>query len=537
MILLAPPGSEPATQVLEKSLTDKLVVESLSDMVWVRVGSDAAVESQVAATERPAIAFVNPFTGSVLHSVAGPHPAERLAREIVHARRAIGLALPPGLEPVARRMFAFDEAAAQACIDSGDAEGLVALLAPAADDPSRLSNFLVATVRMASGIVADDVRFLAGSDCLIGTHGRPPATGQPLVAGRLPDLADTSAEYPLPASGVVLVPVARDAGPGVSVRIAAPAARLIEDDVAFAPPAPGTAVQIRHYQLERLEPAAACRLSGLVRTADGRPAAAAIVRIDGGFAAATDREPLAAPFVTRTDGDGRFTFPTIAPGKWLVRAEQAGGERETFITVAASGETSCELVLEAVTTVGLRWALQTQEFSQRLEGEGVRSGEAFVSVASSRLVLAWGMRVRTADYADLMLAETPLADDALPAETRRGLEGLPPGTPVWYLADAAYAQDWTPLSGLHRDDRAFERIDCVRAGAPVPAQDWTILGAILPQALSTTREQNSFFQLLRGEPVRKGDVFVVRCVMENCFAKLEVTDVTIVPQAPARPPP
>lgn len=537
VVLLAPEGAEAGVKLLETALADTLVGAGLADMVWVRVAGDAAVEAQIQATERPAIAFVNPVTGSVLHSIAGPQSADRLACEIVHARRAIGLPLTPGLEPVARQMFAFDEAAAQDRIDSGDTAGLVKLVTPAAEDPSRLSNFLVAAVRLPSGIAADDVRFLAGTDCLVGTHGQASSPVQPLVTGRLPELADTSTEYPLPPSGVVLVPVGRDAGATVTVRITAPGVRLIEETIAFAPPAPGTAVQVRDYQLERLAPAAARRLSGLVRTPDGRPAAAAIVRIDGAFAPATAREPLAMPLVTRTDEDGRFTFPAVAPGKWLVRAERPGGERETFVTVADSGDTTCELVLEAVTTVGLRWALQTQEFSQRLAGEGVRTGEAFVSVASSRLVLAWGMRVRTADYADLMLAETPLDDDALAPETRRGLEALPPGTPVWYLGDVAYAQDWTPLSGLHRDERPFDSIDAVSAAGPVPAQDWAILGAILPRALATTREQNSFFQLIRGAPVRKGDVFVLRCVMLNCFAKLEVADVTIVPRAPDRSPP
>jgi hypothetical protein len=537
VVLLAPPGSEAGVTLLETALAEDVVAGGLADMVWVKVAGDVDVEAQVPAPVRPAIAFVNPFTGSVLHSIAGPHAADRLAREVVHARRAIALPLTPGLEPVARAMFTFDEAAAQAHLDAGDATGLAALVAPAADDPSRLSNFLIATVRLPQGMAADDVRFLAGTDCLVGAHDQPSLAGQPLVTGRPPDLADSCAEYPLPPSGVVLVPVARDAGPTVSVRITAPGARLIEDEISFTPPAPGTAVQVRQYEIERLAPATTRRLSGRVLCADDRPAADSIVRIDGAFSPATDREPLALPLIARTDADGRFTFPAIAPGKWLVRAERAGGERETFVTVAESGETRCELTLEAVTTVGLRWALQTQEFSQRLDGPGVRTGEAFVSVASSRLVLAWGMRVRTADYADLMLSETPLADDTLPADTRRGLEALPPGTPVWYLGDVAYGQDWSPLSGLHKDARAFDAIDSVRPGAPVPAQDWAILGAILPQALQTTQDQKSFFQLVRGEPVRKGDVFVLRCVMHNCFAKLEVTDVTVVPQAPGRSPP
>jgi hypothetical protein len=42
------------------------------------------------------------------------------------------------------------------------------------------------------------------------------------------------------------------------------------------------------------------------------------------------------------------------------------------------------------------------------------------------------------------------------------------------------------------------------------------------------RERGSYFQFARGEPVRKGDVFTLRTATRNGFAKLEVTDVTIV---------
>jgi len=70
-------------------------------------------------------------------------------------------------------------------------------------------------------------------------------------------------------------------------------------------------------------------------------------------------------------------------------------------------------------------------------------------------------------------------------------------------------------------------IRTVRDGAPLPEQDWEIIGDVLPAAVAAARDQGSFFQLLRGVPVRKGDVFILRCVALNCFAKVEVTDVTV----------
>jgi hypothetical protein len=218
----------------------------------------------------------------------------------------------------------------------------------------------------------------------------------------------------------------------------------------------------------------------------------------------------------------------VSPGRWLVRAESPGGEREQFVTLEAGKDIVCDLTLRAVTTVGLRWTLQTRELSQDLHGPGTQTGEAFFSVSSSRISLARGMRLRTGEACDLMLAQTPLDDVSLPEETTHLLATLPAGTPVWYLVDTAYTAEFQPLSGLHRDPRPFAAIKTVSAGDPLPDQEWEIIGPILPQALDAARDRGNYFQLVRGEPVRSGDVFTLRCAGSNCFAKLEVTDVTIV---------
>ena len=528
VVLLAASNSEPCRQLETQSLTAPLIREALSDMVWVRVENDADLEAQLRVKTHPTLVFVNPFTGGVLHRVSGDTPVERLSREIVHARRAIGLDLSPALEAVAQRMFSLDGERVETLTEQGDASGLRDLLVPSAEDDSRQANYLMATVTLPAGMVPDDVRFLAGSDCLLGTDTTIDRADPPLAGGRPPELADSCTEYGIPASGLVLVPVDRNGEPEVTVRITAPGCRLVSDTIRFEGPAPGNAVQVRRYDLRPLADTEAATLSGRVLKPDGTPAAAAIVRTDDWVDAAAADGSGPAPAVVRADADGRFTFPRVSPGRWLVRAESPGGEREQFVALEPAGHAACDLTLEAVTTVGLRWVLQTRELAQDLAGRGTQTGEAFVSVASSRIALARGMRLRTGEACDLMLAETPLDDDSLPAQTRQDLAALPAGTPVWYLVDAAYTADFLPISGLHRDPRPFATIDTVGQGKPLPEQDWAIIGPLLPQALAAARDRGTYFQFARGEPVRKGDVFTLRCVTSNCFAKLEVTDVTIV---------
>jgi hypothetical protein len=509
VVLFTARDDEACRRLETQTLRDPLIRAALADLVWVRVERDAELAARLGAEERPTLVFVNPFTGGVLHRTGGDRSVELLAREIVHARRAIGLELPAALEEVAARMFALDDRRAEELLEAGDAAGLAALVGPAAADDSRPANYLVAAVTLPVGLVPDDVRFLAGADCLTGPCD----------------------EFAVPAAGLLLVPFPRAAGAAVAVRITAPGCRLTSDTVRFAGPAPLTAVQVRRYALERLAADEAAVFSGRVERPDGSAAAAAIVRIDDWFdvSAADERGP--APAVARTDTDGRFTLRGVSPGRWLVRAEAAGGEREQVVDLEPGGRAECRLTLETVTTVGLRWVLQTRELSQDLTGPGTRSGEAFVSVPASRITLARGMRLRTGEACDLALAQTPLDDDTLPAETSRELDSLPDGTPVWYLVDAAYTADFAPLSGLHRDPRPFAAIRTVGDAEPLPPEllkEWDVIGPILPRALAAARERGTFFELLRGLPVRPGDVFTLRCATSNCFARLEVTDVTIV---------
>lgn len=511
-------------------LTNPTVREGLADMVWVRVRDDDVIASRLGAKEVPTLMFVNPFTSAVLHRVVGDKDAEGLSREIVHARRAIGVALTPALEQVATRMFSFDDDLAEKLLEAGDAAALSALLMPAAADDSRQTNYLLAHVTSPAGLVPDDVRFLVGSDCLIGSDHSADVPDPALVAGRPPDLAGSCVEYGIPASGLVLVPCDRTANGATSVRITAPGCRLVSDTIRFDGRPPDNAVQTRGYTLRPLTDVDVATLSGRVLDPLGRPTTA-IVRIDDWYDTAGESAASAVPAVVRTDAEGRFTFPRVSPGTWLVRAEFPGGEREEFVSLEPGDRATCDITLRAVSTVGLRWVLQSHELSQDLVGPGARAGEAHVSIASSRIALARGMRIRTEDCGDLMLAQTPLNDETLDDDTKRALDGLPAGTPVWFPVDAAYTADFQTISGLHRERRPFAEITSVREGGPLPDQEWVIMGPLLPRALAASRERGGFFQFPRGEPVRVGDVFTVRCASSNCFAKIEVFDVTIVSPA------
>jgi hypothetical protein len=81
-------------------------------------------------------------------------------------------------------MFSLDGERAEKLVESGDTDGLLALVSPAAGDDSRLANFLIASVSLPDGMVPDDVRFLAGVDCLGNAETSDDLLAESLVIGR-----------------------------------------------------------------------------------------------------------------------------------------------------------------------------------------------------------------------------------------------------------------------------------------------------------------------------------------------------------------
>lgn len=345
-------------------------------------------------------------------------------------------------------------------VKSGDLNGLKNYLAPAKDDELRASNFLVARVRLPSGVRAADVVVLAaGSD------------------------------VSLPDSGVLVVPISRDANGG-DLTIIAPGCGSIVEPLRVDQ---DTAVVARELNLEPVHEKDAASFTGRVLRADGKPAPRAIVRIcDWG--------------VTRADDEGRFRFTDVSPGSFLVRAEYPGGEYQEELTFGSGAELKRDLPLTAVTTVGIRWAVQRTEGSRSFVGDSVRTGEAYFSVKHSRFLLERGAETRAYWGSDFMLKDD--LEGVRPymgKEQLARLDASPPGVPFFWLFDATHYP-----TGLHAEKMRFEDIRAVNDGRPY--------------------EENTYFKFLRGELVCKGQVYTLRCVRKDCYAKMEITDVTIVPK-------
>ena len=176
----------------------------------------------------------------------------------------------------------------------------------------------------------------------------------------------------------------------------------------------------------------------------------------------------------------------------------------------AGQELKEDLALKAVTTVGIRWALQRKEGSRELTGEGVRTGEAYFSVEHSRFLLSRGAEVPQANGSDFMLmADWQGVRQYIEKEQVAKLEASNGGAPIFWLFDVG-----SHPNGLHAEKARFQDIGAVNDGKAYDGK--------------------SYFKFLRGETVRQGQVYTVHCARKDCYAKMEIMDVTIVAKAAAK---
>lgn len=248
----------------------------------------------------------------------------------------------------------------------------------------------------------------------------------------------------------------------VAIEVTAPGCIRISDTVAD----PASGLVSREYALAPLPKAMAASLQGRVFFQGGAQVAGAIVRIcDTGI-------------VARTDKAGRFYATGIPPGTFLVRAETPGGEFQESITFSKGQALNKDLPLTKIPTLGIRWALQTKEGSPSLTGEGVRTGEAYFSLNHSPFVLErgaekwWGGGDFTIGFAT---------------------EPRPHDEVVFWV------------TGRHVESAKFDDIKAVNGGQPFDDKTYFDL-------------KNSF--------VHAGDVFTLRCLRRDCYAKIEIIDVT-----------
>jgi thiol-disulfide isomerase/thioredoxin len=350
-------------------------------------------------------------------------------------------------------------------------------------DPSRLDSFI------AQGDADGLVNYLkpAKDDALRGQNYLVATLHLPSDLDRDDVIFSVYGQRAVPPSGVVLTIVPRDQKKA-PVRISAPGCMTLVKEF----PMPGDAAVAQcELSLQRLSDADAASLSGRVLRGDGSPVPHAIVRV-------CDWD------VTRADAQGRFRLARISPGEYTVRGEAPGGETQETITFAAGKELKRDITLKPVTTVGIRWALQREEGSLQLSGPRLRSGEAYFSVAHSRFLLSRGAEVPESYGSDFMLrADWQGVRQFLKPGQLAVLEKTAPGTPIYWLFDSGMHPN-----GLHEESGQFGDISVINNGQPA---------------------DKAFFKFLRGEPVRKGQLFTLRCVRKDCYAKMEITDLTIVP--------
>jgi hypothetical protein len=194
-------------------------------------------------------------------------------------------------------------------------------------------------------------------------------------------------------------------------------------------------------------------------------------------------------------------------GCFPVRAEAPGGVFQKELTFDPGKRLKQNLTLNPVTTIGIRWVLQTKEGSHNLTGDGTRSGEAYFSVDHSLFSLERGEDTRMHGPGDFMLKNysDDLRQDISPSG--KEVQNIRLGEPIFWPIEYFYSSH---SSGLHREHARFEDIKEVNDGRPF--------------------DEKSYWKSLKGYPVRAGDVFSIRCVRRDCYAKMEITDVTVVPK-------
>jgi thiol-disulfide isomerase/thioredoxin len=461
-VMLTATWCGPCKALESKTLTDPAIRSGLKEFVWVQAYEDKALDKKFDSGGYPTLVFLDVDKEQVVARSTGYEPANSFLTHVIEARKGAGLPLTDEMKKISALAFEPDGKKVEALTKSGDLDGLAKYLAPIEQDQMRSQNYVLVKVHAPEGIGRTEVAGMIGSRELNLSEGW------------------------LAIGGVRLE------NPEEELKIMAPGCKVVSERLRFED---GKAVIAREIQLEGLATQDAASFSGRVLLPDGKPAANAIVRI-------VDSTK------TKTDGEGRFHLEGISPGDFLVRGESPGGEFHQELTFAAGKELNKDLPLTAVTTVGIRWAVQTTEGSRKLVGDGVRTGEAYFSLEHSRFVLERGAQSRMTWGSDFMLMDwnggehtREFTDPSIAKEA----DAAEPGTPIFWLYDAT-----DRATGLHREAARFE--------------DLTEIAATTPS------DGTRYFQFLRGNPVRKGDVFTIWCVRRDCYAKMEITDVTVVPK-------
>jgi thiol-disulfide isomerase/thioredoxin len=444
----------------KNTLPTPLMRDGMKEFVWVQAFEDEALNKQFGVAGYPTLVFLNPADERVLEKSSGAEPANSFLKHVMKAREGAGLPLSAEMKRLEATRFEPNWKEFETILEKGDLAAATKFMEPARKDETRTGNFFLLKVNVPAGM----------------------SVGDAMVSGGDHDF------YQLSKGGLAMRQLAMDQT-NVALQIWAPGCVGASESVDLKP---NDVIVARAVTLARLDPAKAPVFSGRVLWEDGRPAANAIVRVcDWG--------------VVRADDKGAFKIMGMSPGKFQVRAEAPGGEFHGEVKVENTKEFKKDLTLEPVTTVGVRWAVQTREGEKALEGSGVKTGEAYFSIGHGRFDLERGAEVRQYWGSDFMIDKWNREKFAkYAAKYAADADAAPAGTPVFWLFDACDRQ-----TGLHLETRPFDEIKSVNPDG---------------------NGKDRYFEFLRGKPVKKGDVFTVWRVQKDSYAKMEITDVTVVPE-------
>jgi thiol-disulfide isomerase/thioredoxin len=291
-------------------------------------------------------------------------------------------------------------------------------------------------------------------------------------------------EYELPESGLVCIFVSA-LQPSANVEVLAPGCQKLDLDLPFKT---NEAVVTKVATLAELNASNSVRLSGLITYPDGKPAAGAIVRI-----------PDVA--YVKADKRGRYQFAKLPIGKHEIRVECPGGELHDSITLVRGKPMKQDITVHPVATVGIRWAIQLEENNTELTGENVREGEAYFSTKYARYSLdrAKGGLGGNSDF--MIVDDIRNYEKHMSAAQRDTILAMPSPQFFFWLFDSSGRGN-----GLHLESKNYQEIKQVNDG--------------------NSFEPRKYFQFLRGEPLKVGQVYTVYCCQKKLYAKMQIIDIS-----------
>ncbi len=447
----------PCKMLESKTLPNEFILSGLKDFIWVQAFEDKDVESRYKCRGYPTLAFVEPQSDKVFSTSVGYQPVAGFLKTVIKARKDGGMPLSDELTQLESKVFNPDMTKIRSLIDANDGHGLKEYLEPASEDVLREKNFLLLKVSIPEGLDRRDVVVLANSqqDQFLSKTG--------LMCISIPTSVSES-----------------------KLQIFAPGCQVAEMEIKFPK---NEAIATKVVKVTELTAKNSVKLGGMVAFPDGSPAANAIIRI-------------ADVAWVKADKNGKYQFPKLPIGQFDIRVECPGGELQDQIKLVRGKPMKQDIVVRPAATIGIRWAVQMDEGSTKLTGEGLREGEAYFSASHSRFSLLKGMHTSGRYGSDFCISDDLNRYEKVLKPNMKEAIAANAGPKLFFFSVDGSSHG----NGLHLEDRSFSELTEIDE--------------------QYKNQPHKYFQMLRGDLVKVGQVYSVYCCQHKLFAKMEIISVT-----------